>query len=135
MATDLRPKVDQWYLRGDTGELFRIVALDAASGTIETQDFDGDIAEIDMDSWYELDIEPTSPPEDWSGPFDDLQPEDLTYTTAGIPLQDWRTSLESMRATQERWQDLRTPGELEGTETDRLVDLLALELEADESAE
>jgi hypothetical protein len=37
------------------------------------------LEEIDLDAWYELPIESIEAPEDWSGPFDEMESDDLGY--------------------------------------------------------
>lgn len=69
MATEYEPRIGDWY-RTVTGDNFEIVALDPDDETLEIQYFDGTIEELDLDTWYELNIEPTEPPEDWSGSLD-----------------------------------------------------------------
>lgn len=69
MATEHEPRIGDWY-RTVTGDIFEIVALDLDDETLEIQYFDGTIEELEMDTWYELNIVPTAPPEDWSGSLD-----------------------------------------------------------------
>lgn len=64
MPTDQEPIVNQWYRHLDKGRQFQVTAIDDEEDTVEIQYFDGDVEEIDLDSWYELDIEPIEPPED-----------------------------------------------------------------------
>lgn len=80
MINRLRPRVGQWYNHLDKGNVFQVVALDEASGTIEIQDFDGGLDEVDMEEWRQMAIESAAAPEDWSGPLDDVEPDDLGYT-------------------------------------------------------
>jgi len=51
------------------------VALDEDDGTVELQQFDGTLDEIDLESWPDLLLVEASPPEDWSGSVD-MDPED-----------------------------------------------------------
>ena len=69
MATEFEPQIGDWY-RTLTGDQFEIVAYDPDDETVEIQYFDGTVEELDLDSWYELDIQPIEPPEDWSGSLD-----------------------------------------------------------------
>lgn len=69
MATEYDPRIGDWY-RNSSGETFEIVAFDDADETVEIQYFDGTVEELDLDTWYEMDIEPTAAPEDWSGSLD-----------------------------------------------------------------
>ena len=58
MPTESAPIVGNWYRHLDKGQKFEVVAIDEDARIVETQHFDGDIEEIDLDDWYELDIEP-----------------------------------------------------------------------------
>ena len=75
----VKPSVGQWY-RGNTNELFEVVAIDEEDETIEIQFFDGSVTEVEFDSWNEqlLDelIDMANAPEDWSGAIDE-ETEDL----------------------------------------------------------
>lgn len=89
----LDPQVAQWYQHQDSGEIFKVVAVDPATGGIEVQSFDASIEEIDPDVWEELDLEAIEAPEDWSGPYDEL-PSELQHADVGAAPRDWRVSLE-----------------------------------------
>jgi len=69
MANNFQPRVGDWY-QSISGDNFEIVAHDIDEATVEIQYFDGAIEEIDADSWYEMEIQPIEPPEDWSGSLD-----------------------------------------------------------------
>ncbi len=79
MPVQDEPEVGSWYSTVD-GEQFKIVAIDEDEETIEIQYFNGDVGEISLDTWYETEPEKTAPPEDWSGPFDDLVADDFGDT-------------------------------------------------------
>jgi hypothetical protein len=80
MGTRLHPVVGQWYSHRDKGELFQVVALDEDDGTVEIQEFDGALDELDLDEWYAQSIEAAAQPEDWSGAVGDVEPDELGYT-------------------------------------------------------
>lgn len=80
MANRLAPVVGKWYSHRDKGELFQVVALDEDSGTIEIQDFDGGVDELDLDDWRQLQVESAAQPEDWGGAVDDVEPDEFGYT-------------------------------------------------------
>ncbi|MDX9766879.1 MAG: hypothetical protein RBT51_06030 [Ectothiorhodospiraceae bacterium] len=71
MANELDPVVGNWYETLDKGDKFEIVAVDEDAGTVDIQYYDGDIEEMDIDAWYELDIELSEQPDDWNGPYDE----------------------------------------------------------------
>lgn len=73
----IRPQVGNWYKNPVTGEIFEIVAVDEQSDTIGIQHFEGEVGELDGDTWSELSLLELPPQEDWSGPFDDLEPEEI----------------------------------------------------------
>lgn len=80
MGTRLHPVVGQWYSHRDKGDLFQVVALDEQDGTVEIQEFDGALDELDLDEWYQQSLEAAEQPEDWSGPVDDVEPDEFGYT-------------------------------------------------------
>ena len=78
--SDLDPIVGNWYKNVEEETEFEVVAVDEEAQTVEIQYFDGEVEEIDLDSWYEIVLEPIEPPEDWSGAYDQLEPDDLAMT-------------------------------------------------------
>ncbi len=54
MGNRLPPIVGNWYAHRDKGALFQVVALDEDAGTIEIQEFDGGLDELDIDEWRTL---------------------------------------------------------------------------------
>ena len=81
--SDVDPIIGNWYRNQETGNDFEVVALDEDAQTIEIQYFDGELEELDLDAWYELAIESIEEPEDWSGPFDEMESDDLGYEEEG----------------------------------------------------
>ena len=77
--SDIDPIVGTWYRNLNDEINFEVVAVDETSQTIEIQHFEGEVEELDLDAWDELTLEPIEPPDDWTGPFDDLEPDDLGY--------------------------------------------------------
>ncbi len=69
------PIIGQWFRR-PSGTLFEVVAIDDDDRTVEIQQFDGTIDEVDIDVWPELLLTEVSAPEDWSGSVD-MDPEDF----------------------------------------------------------
>lgn len=99
MPQDLDPLVDQWYWHHDKGQSFVVIAVEPDA--IEIQHYDGDIEEMTMATWRGMDIEPAEPPEDWTGPVDDVEPDDLDYSDTGMQRDSWG----------KRGRDYRTPSE------------------------
>jgi hypothetical protein len=72
------PVVGKWYRDLDDDESFQVLSVNEDDALVEIQHVDGDIEEIDLDTWAELDVEPTEEPEGWSGSTadDDLDDDD-----------------------------------------------------------
>jgi len=86
--SDVDPIIGNWYRNEETGNDFEVVALDEDAQTVEIQYFDGELEELDLDTWYELPLEAIETPEDWSGPFDDLEEDDLGYDEEELSDED-----------------------------------------------
>ena len=87
MKNHPKPEIGSWYRDNTDSQLFEIVALDEDDQTIEIQYFDGAVEELDFSMWEELELTTAAPPEDWSGPFDDLEADDLA--DPDIPGEIW----------------------------------------------
>ncbi len=67
MAREFEPVVGQWYENIDENDSFRVLSVDEDSELIEIEYLDGDIEEIDVDTWAEFDLDKIEQPEGWSG--------------------------------------------------------------------
>ena len=74
MAREYEPVAGQWYENIDENESFRVLSVDEDSELIEIEYLDGDIEEIDLDTWQELDLDKIDQPEGWSA--DDEEDEE-----------------------------------------------------------
>ncbi len=72
--TQQGPVIGHWFRRSG-GTLFEVVAIDEDDATVEIQQFDGTIDEIDIETWSKLSVVEVAAPEDWSGSVD-MDPED-----------------------------------------------------------
>lgn len=80
MTTITDPKIGSWYKDIENNLTFKVVALEEQDGTIDVQYVNGDIGEYDTDSWYNYTFDYIEAPEDWSAPFDEIEPDDLGYS-------------------------------------------------------
>lgn len=85
MSNKLLPEVSAWYQDVASGNLFEIVAVDEASGTIEYQLIDGEIGEFDEASWNQLYLIAAEAPEDWRAPFELSDGDDSHQDFAQVP--------------------------------------------------
>ncbi len=66
MSRDKEPVVGQWYVNAEEEETFRVITIDEDAEMVEIEYLDGEIEELDIDEWHELDLELTTEPEGWS---------------------------------------------------------------------
>ena len=76
MGRDYDPVPGQWYEDLDEEEIFQVLSVDPDEEVIEIQYENGDIEEIDLDTWHELDLEKSEQPEGWSGSEEDDEDEE-----------------------------------------------------------
>jgi hypothetical protein len=74
VGRDYEPVKGQWYENLEEEETFRVLSVDEDSELVEIEYLDGDIEELDLDTWRELDLERIDEPEGWAG--DDLDEDD-----------------------------------------------------------
>jgi hypothetical protein len=79
MSYELDPVVGKWYRQVDKEDPFRVVKIDEDEDLIEIQYVDGEAAELDSESWFEMDLEPSEAPEDWKAPDDEDDDDDEEY--------------------------------------------------------
>ena len=66
MSRDYEPVPGQWYENLEDEESFRVLTVDEDSELVEIEYLDGEIEEIDLETWHEMDLEQTDEPEGWS---------------------------------------------------------------------
>jgi hypothetical protein len=71
VAREYEPVAGQWYENIDENDSFRVLSVDEDSELIEVEYLDGEIEELDLDGWRELDLEKIEQPEGWSGSEND----------------------------------------------------------------
>ncbi|MEJ1961483.1 MAG: DUF6763 family protein [Gammaproteobacteria bacterium] len=76
MSRDYEPAPGQWYDNLEEEEQFRVLSVDEDSELIEIEYLDGDIEEIDVEAWHEMDLEKIPEPEGWSGADEEDDDED-----------------------------------------------------------
>ncbi|MEZ5487902.1 MAG: DUF6763 family protein [Steroidobacteraceae bacterium] len=76
MSRDNEPVPGQWYENVEEDETFRVLSVDEDSELIEIEYLDGDIEELDIEAWHEMDLELTDEPEGWSDEDDEEDEEE-----------------------------------------------------------
>ncbi len=88
MGRDHNPVPGQWYEGLEDEETFQVLSVDEDSELIELQYEDGDVEEIDYETWQELDLELAEEPEGWSG-SEDEDDEDEDYDDEDEDDDEW----------------------------------------------
>lgn len=65
MPTTIKPVEGRWYEEVEMGRVFQVISVDYEEGMIEIEDEEGEIEELTLEDWYDMDIEPASMDEDW----------------------------------------------------------------------
>jgi hypothetical protein len=121
MTTEADPIVGIWYMRPDNGLKFQVVAVDEGESVIEIQYFDGDIEELDLDDWYQMELEQIESPEDISGALDVSELDDLGSSITDTEPGDWDSQAQELKGYNE--QDFSE----DGAEPDYPVELASYE--------
>ncbi|MBK6672206.1 MAG: hypothetical protein IPG49_01560 [Proteobacteria bacterium] len=66
MSRDYEPVKGQWYENAEEEETFRVLSVDEDAELVEIEYLDGDIEELDLDAWHEMDLERIPEPEGWA---------------------------------------------------------------------
>ncbi|HEY2035586.1 MAG TPA: DUF6763 family protein [Steroidobacteraceae bacterium] len=66
MSRDYEPVPGQWYENLEDEESFRVLTVDEDSELVEIEYLDGEIEEIDLETWHEMDLDQTTEPEGWA---------------------------------------------------------------------
>jgi hypothetical protein len=76
---DLDPQLGEWYLDPEDDLRFQVVAIDEDNDTIEIQYDDGDVDELDFNTWYASAYELAAAPDDLSEQYGRLEEGDAGY--------------------------------------------------------
>jgi len=76
VGREYEPVAGKWYRDLEEEESFLVLSVDEDQALVEIQHLDGDIEEMDLDTWAEMDVEPTEEPEGWSGSTDEGEEDD-----------------------------------------------------------
>jgi hypothetical protein len=71
VGRDYEPVKGQWYENVEEDETFRVLTVDEDSELVEIEYLDGDIEELDLDTWHEMDLERIAEPEGWAAEDED----------------------------------------------------------------
>jgi len=66
VARDYDPVQGKWFEDLEENEIFKVLSVDPDQELVEVQYENGDIEEIYLDTWHELDLEQAQEPEGWA---------------------------------------------------------------------
>ena len=96
MSRDYEPVAGQWYENVEEEDSFRVLSVDEDSELVEIEYLDGDIEEIDIEAWHEMDLEKISEPEGWSESDEEDEDDDD---------EDWDDDEDEDEDEDEDWGD------------------------------
>ncbi len=114
MKQQLDPIIGNWYTHEDKGQTFQIIEIED-EGEIEIQHIDGDLEAVEGSEWMQMDLVLAAAPEDWTGPIDDIEYDDLGYSETAMSNADHEAALSEHHDAREAWQ-------IEDTDPDRFRD-------------
>ena len=76
MSRDYEPVPGQWYENLEDEESFRVLTVDEDSELVEIEYLDGEIEEIDLETWHEMDLDQIDEPEGWAESDEDDDEEE-----------------------------------------------------------
>ena len=89
MSRDYEPVPGQWYENLEDEESFRVLTVDEDSELVEIEYLDGEIEEIDLETWHEMDLDQTDEPEGWAESEEDDDEEEEEEDEEDEDDDDW----------------------------------------------
>jgi len=76
MGREHIPVPGKWYENLEDEDVFKVLSVNEDAELIEIQYDDGDVEEIDYETWHEMDLELSAEPEGWASRDEDEDEED-----------------------------------------------------------
>lgn len=89
MSRDYEPAAGQWYENIEEEETFRVLTVDEDSELVEIEYLDGEIEELDLETWHEMDLNKVAEPEGWAEDDDDDDDDDEDWDEDDDEDDDW----------------------------------------------
>jgi hypothetical protein len=89
VSRDYEPVPGKWYEDLEEEESFRVLKVDEDAELIQIEHLDGEIEEIDLETWHEMDLEPTEEPEGWAESEEEEEDEDEDEDDEDWDEDDW----------------------------------------------
>jgi CRISPR/Cas system-associated protein Cas7 (RAMP superfamily) len=89
VSRDYEPVPGQWYENLEDEESFRVLTVDEDSELVEIEYLDGEVEEIDLETWHEMDLEQIDEPEGWAESQEDEDEEEEEDEDEDEEDDDW----------------------------------------------
>jgi hypothetical protein len=91
------PVIGAWYQDATEDQIFEVVAIDEQAALIEIQYVDGEVSELDFETWQQMLLLSAKPPEDWRASYELSNEDSLMMDDIFIPenLNDPLSDLDS----------------------------------------
>jgi hypothetical protein len=89
VSRDYEPVPGQWYENLEDEESFRVLTVNEDSELVEIEYLDGEIEEIDLETWHEMDLDKTEEPEGWAESDEDEDEEEEDEEEEDEDDDDW----------------------------------------------
>lgn len=74
-----KPVIGCWYKSPELPSIFEVVSYSDMDKSYEIQLFNGEISELDEDTWTSIVVRETMPPDDWTGALEVPSEELIEY--------------------------------------------------------
>ena len=89
VGRDYEPVKGQWYENLEEDDSFRVLSVDEDAELVEIEYLDGDIEEMDLDAWHEMDVERITEPEGWAAAGKDEEEKEKALDDDEDEDDDW----------------------------------------------
>lgn len=89
------PVIGSWYQDATEDQIFEVVAVDEYAGAVEIQYQDGEVSELDFETWQQMLLLPAKAPEDWRASYE-LSNEDSSMADDVYIPEKWNDPLSDL---------------------------------------
>lgn len=89
------PVIGAWYQDATEDQIFEVVAIDEQAALIEIQYVDGEVSELDFETWQQMLLLSAKPPEDWRASYE-LSNEDSSIMDDIFIPENWNDPLSDL---------------------------------------
>jgi len=89
------PVIGAWYQDATEDQIFEVVAIDEQAALIEIQYVDGEVSELDFETWQQMLLLSAKPPEDWRASYE-LSNEDSSMMDDIFIPENWNDPLSDL---------------------------------------